>query len=158
MRILLATDGSPFSEVAVNELATRVWPAGTEVKVLDIAHPLPCIPEPTLVGVGVYYESVEEEQVRAKQAVASAEKLLAEKAPNLQVTSEVLEGSPKKLIVEEAERWQADLILVGSHGYGPVRRFLLGSVAQAVALHAPCSVEIVRSRTHLAAANATDDR
>ena len=49
------------------------------------------------------------------------------------------------MIVEEAERWGADLILVGSHGYGSVKRFMLGSVSQAVATHAPCSVEIVRA-------------
>jgi nucleotide-binding universal stress UspA family protein len=50
------------------------------------------------------------------------------------------------VIVEEAEKWGADLIVLGSHGYGPMSRFLLGSVAHAVALHAPYSVEIVRSR------------
>jgi nucleotide-binding universal stress UspA family protein len=48
------------------------------------------------------------------------------------------------MIIDEAERWGADLILVGSHGNGPGGRFLLGSVAQAVALYAPCSVEIAR--------------
>jgi nucleotide-binding universal stress UspA family protein len=47
-------------------------------------------------------------------------------------------------ILEEAERWQADLIVVGSHGFGPVKRRLLGSVSQAIALHAHYSVEIVR--------------
>ena len=45
---------------------------------------------------------------------------------------------------DEAARWQADLIVLGSHGFGVVKRRLLGSVAQAVALQAPCSVEIVR--------------
>jgi nucleotide-binding universal stress UspA family protein len=83
--------------------------------------------------------------------VAKAAKEIAEQASSLRVVTEVLDGSPKKVIVEEAERWGADLIVIGSHGYGPVRRFLLGSVSQAVALHAPCSVEIVRSRHLLTA-------
>lgn len=46
-----------------------------------------------------------------------------------------------------AEEFRADLIMVGSHGHGAIERFLLGSVSQAVALHAKCSVEIIRNRS-----------
>lgn len=63
----------------------------------------------------------------------------------MKITTKVLSGSPKRVILEEAEAFGADLIVVGSHGYGMFERFLLGSVSQAVALHAKCSVEIVRS-------------
>ncbi len=69
---------------------------------------------------------------------------LAQRAPGLQVTPRLLEGLPKEAIVDEAEQWGADLIVVGSNGYGAIKRFLLGSVSLAVALYAPCSVEIVR--------------
>jgi len=48
------------------------------------------------------------------------------------------------LIIEEAESFGADIIVLGSHGYGALESFLLGSVAQSVVLHAKCSVEIVR--------------
>jgi nucleotide-binding universal stress UspA family protein len=48
--------------------------------------------------------------------------------------------------VAEAEAWGADLIMLGSQGYGAVARFVLGSVSHAVASHAHCSVEIVRCR------------
>jgi nucleotide-binding universal stress UspA family protein len=53
-------------------------------------------------------------------------------------------GHPKEVILDEAEKWDADLIVVGSHGYRGWQRFLLGSVSQAIASHAPCSVQIVR--------------
>ncbi len=46
----------------------------------------------------------------------------------------------------EAKEWDADLIVVGSHGYMSLRRWLLGSVAQAVVAHAPCSVEVGRRK------------
>jgi nucleotide-binding universal stress UspA family protein len=67
----------------------------------------------------------------------------------LRIETRVIDGSPKEEIVEEAETWGADLILIGSHGYGNVKRFMLGSVLQAVATHAPCSVEIVRESQRL---------
>jgi nucleotide-binding universal stress UspA family protein len=56
----------------------------------------------------------------------------------------LLEGRPKETIVDEADRWGADLIVVGSHGYGAFRRLFLGSVSLAVAANAHCNVEIVR--------------
>jgi nucleotide-binding universal stress UspA family protein len=61
------------------------------------------------------------------------------------VTTAIIGDSPKEAIVEEAERWGADLVVVGSHGYRGFKRYLLGSVSQAVATRAKCSVEIVRA-------------
>jgi nucleotide-binding universal stress UspA family protein len=55
-------------------------------------------------------------------------------------------GDAKTKIIENATKWGADLIVVGSHGWKGLNRFLLGSVSEAVARHAPCSVEIVRIR------------
>jgi nucleotide-binding universal stress UspA family protein len=66
--------------------------------------------------------------------------------PDVSVTTKVMEGSPKDMIVEEAQDWGADLIVLGSHGYGRVRRVLLGSVASAVVAEAPCSVQVVRAK------------
>jgi nucleotide-binding universal stress UspA family protein len=59
---------------------------------------------------------------------------------------EIVKGHPKHAIVDEAETWDADLIVVGSHGYRGLTRLWLGSVSQAVASHAKCSVEIVREK------------
>lgn len=69
---------------------------------------------------------------------------IEERAPDLSVTPVLLEGRPKDVILDEAEKWFPDLIVVGSHGYGKVRRIFLGSVSLAIALNASCSVEIVR--------------
>jgi nucleotide-binding universal stress UspA family protein len=62
------------------------------------------------------------------------------------VATKVVYDSPRRAILEEAAGWGADLIVLGSHGYGVLRRFLLGSVAITVAEHAHCSVEIVRPK------------
>lgn len=145
MKILLATEGSAGSQAAIDEVIRRPWPSGSEVKVLSVAHPIPFVPEPTLLGAAAYEESLRKEREYASQQVEKAAKRIAE-ASKLSVVPEVRSGSPKKAIVQEAEDWGADLIILGSHGHGPIHRFLLGSVAQAVALHACCSVEIVRCR------------
>lgn len=82
----------------------------------------------------------------ARAAVDSAEAALRadERSRLLDITTEVIFGSAKNVILADAEAFGADLIVVGSHGRGMLERFLLGSVSQAVALHAACSVEIVR--------------
>jgi nucleotide-binding universal stress UspA family protein len=64
--------------------------------------------------------------------------------PPIKVSAEVLNGEPKEIILDEAERWSADLIVVGSHGRRGLKRLWLGSVSQAVVSQAKCSVEIVR--------------
>jgi nucleotide-binding universal stress UspA family protein len=146
MKILLATDGSNCSDAAVREVARRIWPAGSEVKVVSAVEPPPVlVTEPWSLPEDYYLEMEKATHDRAFSAVESAiAKLRAGVDKSLKITSARPLGSPKQVILEEAERWGADLIVVGSHGYGTWDRFLLGSVSQAVALHAKCSVEIVR--------------
>lgn len=145
MKILLAVDGSTYSERAALEVARRPWPADTQVRVLSVVEPAaPLVAEP-YAGVGSYFEELERlKNAEARDTVARVAKLLRTKAPALQVSTDALPGSPRRLIVEEADSWGADLIVVGSHGYRTWERMLLGSVSQAVAAHAECSVEIVR--------------
>ena len=64
----------------------------------------------------------------------------------LKVETAMRDGDPRRVIVNEAKEGGADLIIVGSHGYTGLRRLLLGSVAQAVIDHAPCSVEVIRGK------------
>lgn len=150
MKILLAIDGSPCSEAAVREVATRQWSEGSVVKILSAATvPLPDAPlDPFFVTYATRIELMKKERARLQDLVERTASELREKAANksLHVETAVIDGAPKQVIVEDAEQWGADLIVMGCHGFGPVRRFLLGSVSQAVAAHAPCSVQIVRLR------------
>ena len=146
MKILIAVDGSACSQAAVRDIAMRSWPAGSEFEVLTvISTRIPFIPEPTFVLVAAYETLLTESRTHAPRVVADAAETIRIAQPALQVSTKIVEGTPKTLIVEEAEAWGADLIVVGAHGYGATTRTLLGSVSQAVALHAPCSVEIART-------------
>ncbi len=148
MRILLAVDGSPFSEAAVSEVALRPWPAASEVKVVT-AFQVPMIPTPEVWAISSEYlpalEQIAREQ--SKSIVDAAVAALAGGLDkSLTVSGEVLQGLPREAILEEAEKWNADLIVMGSHGYGAWRGFLLGSVSRAVVTQAKCSVEVVHRR------------
>ena len=81
---------------------------------------------------------------RAQAAIAAAEGILCGAGLEATSTVAVPSATPKELILSEAAEWDANLIVVGSHGRRGVNRLLLGSVSEAVALHANCSVEIVR--------------
>jgi nucleotide-binding universal stress UspA family protein len=148
MKILLATDGSECSNAAVDAVAERPWPKGSEVKIIS-AIELPFAPMTDTWALPESYfkelESAGTEQAEA--AVKQAERRLeSAHGEELVITTEVADGPAKDVILDEAEKWGADLIVLGSHGYRGWRRFLLGSVSHAVATHARCSVEIVRHR------------
>ena len=146
MKILLPVDGSEFSGKAVEELMRRPWPEGSQVEVLSVAQPVPEFPDTQLMGHTVYLDSLEREMKRAQTNVTEAVAAITRATSHLDVTTKVVEGEPKAEILREATGWDADLIVMGSHGYGAAMRFLMGSISHAVALHAPCSVEIVRPR------------
>lgn len=147
MKILVATDGSKFGEEAVKEVARRPWPAGSEVLVVYVVEPTPQPSAEMWAGSyqDYYAELSQWQRAQARRALEAATRILdAREDKTLRVSAEMLEGQPKRRIPEEADAWGADLVVVGSHGYGIWDRLLLGSVSQAVASHAPCSVEIVR--------------
>jgi nucleotide-binding universal stress UspA family protein len=148
MKVLLAIDGSECSDVAVNEVASRPWPAVSEFKILT-AYELPLMPTPEAWAISADYcdrlsDAVREQALTTSEAART--KLTGAFGGKFSVTSEILAGSPKAVILERAESWDADLIVMGSHGYRAWERFLLGSVSQAVVSHAKCSVEVVRCK------------
>jgi nucleotide-binding universal stress UspA family protein len=150
MKILLAVDGSAYSDAAVAEVVKRSWPADSQVKIVTVVE------LPVMLGMQPwtaspdYFELLEKSLRDAAQEVIArtVSKLHESGDKTLQISSEIIEGSPRQTIVEEADKWGADLIMMGSRGLGTWNRLLLGSVSSAVVNHAKCSVEIVRSRAH----------
>ncbi len=137
MKLLLAVDGSTHSVTAVRQVAQRPWPQGSEVKIIYVVE------APPVASYDEYLAGRMEEARRILDGAASEIRSCGKNG--LRIYTEMMEGSPKEQILNEAESWGADMIVVGSHGYNGLQRFLLGSVSQAVALHAKCSVEIARA-------------
>jgi len=146
MKILLAVDGSKFSEAATSLLIAQVKMENTEVRLLHVVEPFPESLAKEMGGKD--YPNFAGARLQRR---TWSEELLAQAAEKLQsagfkVTSSIEEGYPKSVILDAAEGWDADLIVVGSHGRTGLERFLIGSVSEAVARYARCSVEIVRIR------------
>jgi nucleotide-binding universal stress UspA family protein len=149
MRVLLAVDESEYSTAAAKAMAARRWPAESEFRVMSVVDLAPSFVqaafEPAFVDPKGMEELREFAVQRAQGAITGAREVLS--APGLR-TSEylsVLLEEPKKAILDQAKEWHADLIVVGSHGRRGFQRLMLGSVSEAVAMHAHCSVEIVRA-------------
>ena len=143
MRILVATDGSDFAVAAVHSVANRPWPAESVAKVISV-------PEFILLKDPSYFKTHEGKNLRkasiddAESCIGAGVRILSRSS--LKVCSDVpnVEDRPYRVILNEADTWDADLIVVGSHGRSGFDRVIMGSVSEAVALHASCSVEVIR--------------
>lgn len=148
MKIILATEGSSHSKAMVKQFAGRTFAPNTKVRIISAYEKSYYMLNNAPMGVITeYYDTADKySQKLAENAVENAVTTLRKVNPKLSISTAVIEGSPKSVILDEAEKFGADLIVVGSHGHGAVAGFLMGSVSHAVALHAKCSVEIVRNR------------
>ena len=146
MKILVATDGSGYSTVALQSSASRPWPEGSIFRVISI-------PEPFMpFGEFPYFEMKEIEKLNAatlkdaKRYAESGAEILRKKDLEVETDTPLPHDNDAREIVKAAERWRAQMIVVGSHGRRGFDRWTLGSVSEHVALHAPCSVEVIRGR------------
>ena len=144
-KIMIATDGSEYSTAALRCIASRPWPEGSKVKVISIPEPfmpLDEFPQFELKEI----ESLNTAALKDAQRYAQAGVDILKKA-GMDAEGEALppRDSDAREIVKEAKRWKADIVVVGSHGRRGFDRWTLGSVSEHVALHAPCSVEVIRA-------------
>lgn len=145
LKILLALDDSEYSATAIKEIVGRPWPTRTTVRVLSVVELVPPPAAELWYDAGGSLEGVQKGlRKRAKELTTRAGEKL--KKHKLKVETVVQEGHARSVIVDEARKWSADLIVMGSHGYTGLTRLLLGSVASFVVSHAPCSVEVVRRK------------
>ena len=146
MRILITTDGSDFSKAAVEKCCQMVVkPEDTAIKIVSVYEltlPLDVFPAPTDFSEKLESSAREQAEEFAQQAAAMIRGFFPDS--NVDITLEIAVGAPEQILIEEAKDWNADLVVVGSHGRGFWGRMLLGSTTDALVHHAPCSVLVVR--------------
>ena len=147
MKILLPIDGSYHSDNSVETVLTHLWPEGSECHVITVAEPLHA-------NVAAAFGKLGSMSLEAQQALdADIHKLLKETTDKLElkfgkgkVVGNYYEAKPAGIagiILELAKNWQADIIIMGSHGTSGWDDQSFGSVTLAVVNNAPCSVQIV---------------
>lgn len=141
--VLVAVDESAAVPLILDFLTSHKWNSATRFHIIHVIAPI--MLDHPMASYPLFLESVE------KDARDYAEGLLLRIKSDLQkclaaheIETEVLSGMPAEVIVDEAKRLRADMIVVGSHGRTGFTRFFLGSVSGAVVSHAPCNVMIVR--------------
>ena len=147
MKILLAIDDSPCSHAAIESLIAGFRPERGEVKVLHVDDwPKDLPPELAFAqgpeGASAVLDAHEERRRAAADLVVDAKRRL--EAAHFAVVTEIRAGDARSEILAAAAEWQADVIVLGSHGRHGIERFLLGSVSDNVVRHATCSVDVVR--------------
>ncbi len=133
MKVLLAIDASQASQYVLSEAAARPWPSGTIFCVMHVVD---------LAGFARVPALLEAEKQAARAMVKAAAEKLAR--AGFEGRTDVLIDFPRRGVVEYAKEWGADLIVLGSHGWRGIDRLVMGSVSESIALHAKCSVEIIR--------------
>ncbi len=146
MRILIAVDGSNSSHAGVEDCTKRLWPNGTEFKVVTAVDSYQLLPP--------LIDQQEAPLTNAGDLVSNYAEGLQSQFPACSASAEVLQGYVKDSLLECASKWPADLIVMGSHGHTGIAKILVGSVSTAVLHSAKCSVRIVRQAVE---ADATAD-
>ena len=145
--IVVGTDGSSTAEKAVDVAGELARLCGARLHVVTAYRP---VRSAVLAGVGAMRGVApapawlgDDERVAAEEVVRRAGQRLAQ--TGVSATSAARLGEPADALLAIAEEMDADLLVVGNRGMTGVRRYLLGSVADRVAHHAPCSVHIAHT-------------
>ena len=146
MKMLVCTDGSEPSQKATKE-AARIAANFKEVDVTILTvYEAPSFPmyggEGGSIPVEMQAQFEESKEMEGKEALQEAVKVFEEK--NLKAITILKKGNPSNTIIKMASEGDFDLVVLGSRGFGGLKRIILGSVSNAVAQEAKTNVVIVK--------------
>jgi nucleotide-binding universal stress UspA family protein len=142
--IVVGVDGSRFGREALRWTLVQAEYRNCPVRAVLVAHVAPVVAagRPTTMGMGTALSGLpSQDHLRRLEETVRA--VLGEH-DDPRLSAEVLRGSPPETLCATAR--DAQLLVVGSHGHGPLFQAVLGSVAQYCVRHAPCPVVVVPGR------------
>ena len=145
MRILIAYDGSAGAEQALRLADSVDWPAESALRIAAVIEPtLLFVGAPMAGGFDIPSPELDD-QITAYQQGQVTKAARSLRSADRTVEGIVLRGRPATVLIEEATRFSADLVMGGSRGHGTISSLLLGSVSAEVVDHAPCPVLVSRT-------------
>ncbi len=138
VRILLATDGSEEARLATHTAVELAYKTGSELHVVHVGE----------TSVPPFYTHTRAEAERKGREVLDEQVRGIEGSGGKVVGAHLRVGDPGKEILLLAQELEAGLVVLGGRGKNPVRRYLVGDVAESVFRHAPCPVLVVRKEDH----------
>jgi nucleotide-binding universal stress UspA family protein len=143
LSILVAVDGSENSDLCIDTVVARKWPEETEFRIITADDDPRSRPETSIL------DAVPEGHTDSPEAKEWVDRVIRKPAKKMKdagfnVSQFCRWGDARRVILEEADEWQADCIFIGARGLSRFKRLLIGSVSAAVAAKAKCSVEVVR--------------
>jgi len=149
LRVLLAVDGFAHSRAAADDLISHLRRDSVVVHVLHVVEIEELVPNADDFARGAEYGADVVAHVDRGRRAADA--LVGDiagplTAAGFATVTAVRDGDPRRAIVDYAAEHDCDWIVMGSHGRRGLERLLMGSVSEAVARHARCTVHIARAR------------
>jgi nucleotide-binding universal stress UspA family protein len=140
MKVLIAYDGSACADAALDDLCRAGLPDKAECRVLSVIENW--LPPPSGLDILEHIDLDQEYRPLATRAASRVH----ESRLGWKVKAEVSVGSPASVIIEKADEWKPDLIVLGAHGRSALGRFFFGSVSQKVLHEANCAVRVACRR------------
>lgn len=145
-RVLFTADNSAYSKAAFEWLKKLRFSKNAEFRLVTVVPQLTdsFAGEERASSVNEVIRDHDELKARADMELQVLANELDDCFAGASIVTEVAEGDPREMILHCAEVWDADLIVMGSHGRSGLTKLLLGSVSQAIAIHSNCAVAVVR--------------
>ncbi|MBA3860195.1 MAG: hypothetical protein C0507_25085 [Cyanobacteria bacterium PR.3.49] len=150
MKVLIAVEESECSRRALESVMERSWPEESQFRIISVYEPIPANGQAIVSPGAIEWMMAAEAEMLKQKKLNLKENInnLKEHVAGCPVSGAILTGDIRNSILDEAKTWGADMIVLGSHGRKGLSKLFLGSVAEGVAGHADCSVEIVKQKTH----------
>ena len=143
-KILIAVDNSTCSEKAAKTGYAMAQTFGSAVALVNIIEPMPATINQDLTLAPVFLDTYDNTEENSHELLKEIEKRFGE---GIETTYLSVVDSAAHGIINQAEEWGADLIVIGTYGRTGLYHFLMGSVAEHVARKAACPVLIIPNKS-----------
>lgn len=153
LKILIGHDGSPAADAAMDDLKNAGLPQRAQVLILTACRAFPPIGILSPDGLGgaafalAYKEAAQaykSDALRCRRRAETAARKLRKRFQRWKISTRVIADSPAHALLDTADRWKPDLLVLGSKGWSEFGGMSIGSVADKVINHARCAVRLGR--------------